>query len=314
MSDDLLTTLEREAAPITLTVTGAVAWFLEDARLRNLSPKTLRFYEQRLRPLVEAAGTRPITSLTTAQLKLILQHAAEAGGWSVTTYNHTVTALGVLCHVLVAEDLLPTTPMTGIPKRRGTVTLPEPLSDAEVSRMLAAVGDGFGGLRLRAQLLLFVDCGLRLSECAALQAADVDLNMGVVRVRVGKGRKERVVPFSLPVRRVLMKYLAVRAPRTHNTALWVTDGGEPLTPAGLVTALRRCASRAGVSGFHPHRLRHTFATAFLQAGGHAHHLQRLLGHTSPAMTARYVHLQDEDAFADHKIASPVLKLLGPRLK
>lgn len=324
MTTDLLAQLEATAArvpvttgrqhPSTLPVKTLVEWFYADCHARNLSTYTLRFYQQKLVFLVEAAGDRQIGELTTLQLKLIVEHFRKEREWNIGNTNHFIVSLKVFFNFLVAEEILDANPAKRIEKLKGDQRIPAPFTPEEVQALFEACGSGFAGARDRTMLALLFDTGMRLGEVMGLGVEDLDL--GLMQIRVfGKGRKERLLPFSPPVRRVLLKYITLREGfTTRESALWLNDEGIPLATWAFVSQFRRIAKRAKIVGAHIHKTRHTFAHIYLQQGGSPAMLQRLLGHTSPAMTARYSHAADLDARQDHQQASPLTHLFGPRWK
>lgn len=168
-------------------------------------------------------------------------------------------------------------------------------------------------LRDQAILRVLLDTGIRASELCALSLADLDLQAGTLRVR-GKSRlnsgqgKQRTVHIGTRTRRALWSYLAERKKDAHlssDSPLFATRAGDPIDRRTLRTHLHRLGRRAGVPGVYPHRLRHTFALAYLRNGGDIYTLQALLGHTSLEMVRRYLHLTQADAEAAHRRASPV---------
>ena len=298
--------------PAELPLRVVADWFFTDCKARNLQPKTVHFYQLKLSYLLEAAGDWKVKDITTAHLRLLVNHYHEKRKWSVGTTNHAITTWKVFFGFLEQEEYLRENPARRLEKMKGARYLPEPFSIGDLQRLLAATGTGLCGARDTVMYLLLLDTGIRLGELMGLCLDDVDMALGQIRV-FGKGRKERLVPFSPPVRRALMKYLALRETVTHGEdELWVSEGGLPFTKDGFNTQLRRVAKRAKVQHAHAHRFRHTMATMYLQQGGHSAHLQRLLGHTTPTMTNRYVHLADIDARDDHQTASPATHLLKPR--
>ncbi|MHB9133312.1 MAG: tyrosine-type recombinase/integrase [Armatimonadota bacterium] len=321
MLDDLLAGLEATTPEETPTSNPAhlplrvlADWFLADCTARNLQPRTVQFYRLKLLYLLTAAGDRAANDITTHQLRLLVQHYWSQGKWGVGNMNHTITTWKVFFNFLEQEGILTDNPSRRIEKLKGEQRIPEPYSEEEMRRFLAAVGTGFVGARDKAMLLVLLDTGIRAGEFLHLTTEDVDFTLCQLRV-FGKGRKERMVPFSPPVRRALLKYLAFRqALKPMVSALWLSDEGEPSTEWSLVGRLRQLAKKAGVSKAHMHRFRHTFASLYIANGGNPAHLQRLLGHTSAAMTQRYTHLSDCHTRDDFRAASPVTQLLGPRWK
>jgi site-specific recombinase XerD len=157
---------------------------------------------------------------------------------------------------------------------------------------------------------------MRLGEATGLVVGDAEEAMreGVLRVR-GKGSRERYLPVGRAARNVLRRYLQVHRPAGPSDALFVAGDGRPLVAEGLRQIIRRGARRAGVSGVHPHRLRHTFARKFLMNGGDAMTLQRILGHSTLEMVRRYVSLDVTDMQRRHAECSPADRFWlerGPR--
>ncbi len=307
---DSLMQTQDAALPANLPIRILADWFFSDCQARNLQPRTVDFYRHYLRYLTDAAGDRPPTAITTAQMKTLIAHYREQRGWSVGTANHAITTWKVFFHYLYQEEIIEHDPAKRLKKLKGAQRIPEPLTLEEIRTILADAGDGFVGVRNTAMILVLLDCGLRLSELLGLTLDDVDFSTCQFLV-FGKGRKERLVPFSGPVRRMLVRYLLHRQTRTHEKALWVDESGIPFTADGFRSFLARLEQRTGVR-VHAHKFRHTFASQYIADGGHPAYLQRLLGHTTPVMTNRYVHLMDTDARDDHRAASPVTNLLGPR--
>jgi integrase/recombinase XerD len=292
-----------------LTVRELIDIFYEDCAARNLQPRTIEFYRRNLDYLIQAAGDRMPASLTADQLQLLLTYYRQTRGWSVNTVNHAYASWHAFLNFAKAKRVLQVNPLEDVKKLRGPEYLPQPYSDEEIRRMLSIPDDTFDGRRNYAMLLVLADTGIRLGELMGLRLLDVSLKSRRLRV-FGKGRKERIVPFSVPVELALTEYQQLSDPIAQTDAFWITiDGGPQLAP-GFVTQFHRIARIAGVYKAHIHRFRHTFATLYLRNGGNPLHLQRLLGHTTATMTQRYTHLTDLDAIADHDKASPILCLLA----
>lgn len=292
-----------------MNVNQAITLFLSDAQYRNLSAKTLRFYQQQLGIFAGHFGTEVVDQVTVPQIKAMLVTERKQRDWTTGTVNHQITAIRRLYSFLVEEELLPHDPMHKLKKITAEQRLPEPFSEDELRRLLAAAAQGQHPVREQAVLLVLLDCGLRLGELHKLEVDDIDLPLMQIHVRLGKGRKGRIVPFSPPTRKALAKWIAVR-PGPEDGPLWTTNAGTPMEEWSIVSMVRRIAKRAKVEGCHLHRFRHSFAFTYLQQGGSIAHLQRLLGHSTPTMTQRYGHLADLDATEDHRRASPVVGLLG----
>lgn len=311
---DLLTTLiagKNDVSPAKLPLIVLANWFFADCAGKNLSAHTITFYHLKIDYLLNSVGERSPEEITTQHLKLLVEHFRTNRNWSVGMTNHVIVAWKVFFNFLEREEIITVNPAKKMKKLKGDQRLPDTYTPEQVKAMLEVAEPGFVGMRNQTMLLVLLDCGLRVSELLALQVDDVDFAQGQIHVRCGKGRKARIVPFSAPVRRFLLKYLAVRGVKTYEEALWVANDGVPLSISGFVSWLRRIAKLTGIH-VHPHAFRHTFASNYIANGGHPAYLQRLLGHTTSEMTNRYVHLVDADAKTDHHKASPATRMLGPR--
>jgi len=166
----------------------------------------------------------------------------------------------------------------------------------EASEAAAANGD-FIAVRDHAMLELFYSSGLRLSELAGANLADLDLLSNQIRVR-GKGRKERILPVGRRAEGALRRYLEVReslavGPRSDRRALFVNPKGGRLTPRSVQRRIHLLYRGAGIAGRRVHSLRHSFATHLMDAGADLRAVQELLGHASLGTTQVYTHTSVE---------------------
>jgi len=206
----------------------------------------------------------------------------------------------------VREEWLTANPMEKVEKVRVPRKVVETFTAAHIEAMLATCNPrSFNGARLRAIILALLDCGLRVSELCGLAMDDVSWDEGTLRV-MGKGAKERIVPFGEATRQALLSYVARRGTIPGQPALFVTCYGDAMNRHEAYRTLSECGKRAGVTGVRcsPHTLRHTFAVMYLRNGGDAFTLQNLLGHSDLAMTRRYCELSQTDALAKHRQCSP----------
>lgn len=281
-----------------------IASFLEYLELeRNLSPNTLRAYGGDLRRFVEFLAeyrdneTQPVAQIDTLAVRSFLA-SLHRDGLSRRSQGRALSAIKTLFRYACREGLIESNPASAIATPRTAKKLPRHLRPGEVENLIEAPGQAEGALAARdhAILELLYATGLRVSELVSLDWRDLDLASRVLRV-IGKGGKERMVPFGKAAAAALRKWLedweTVRA-------RYLSEDEEPVFlnyRGGRLSArsVRRVVDRwvgiaALASGVHPHTLRHSFATHMLESGADLRSIQELLGHSSLATTQKYTHL------------------------
>ena len=192
---------------------------------------------------------------------------------------------------LTEEDLLDADPLLRLNAPKGDMPVTPVLTDDELRALIkACTGKSLRDRRDEAIVRLLAETGLRSAELLALQTDEVDLSQGLAHVRRGKGGKGRLVPFGPQTARALDRYIRLRRnhPAAASKALWLgARTRQPLGPHGLRVALLERAEVAGIKGFHPHVLRHTFASRWQAARGSDAGLMAVGGWSDRTMLDRY---------------------------
>jgi integrase/recombinase XerC len=294
--------------------------FLQFLRLnRNASAHTVRAYEsdlsQFLKHVAEGAGIKR-ADLTAAHLDRMAIRGFLADlhkrGLSRASAARKLAAARTFLRYLRREGLTDDDSGTLVPTPKREVRMPAHLSEEEMARLLdAPEGDNPLGRRDRAILELFYASGLRLSELVGLGVDDVNVSAQMVRT-LGKGGKQRLVPFNKTTANALRAYLKDRAflvrtaPRRHGAEpLFVNYRGTRLTVRSVDRLVRRYALVSRVRpGISPHALRHSFATHLLQRGADLRSIQELLGHARLNTTQRYTHVNAQQLLDVYRKAHP----------
>jgi len=301
---------------------------------RNLSAHTVRAYDSDLTQFLAyaaaAAGCR-VRELSPGQLDRLALRGflgdLHKQGLSRATAARKLAAARTFLRYLRREEVIDDDPgaLVATPKR--DVRMPAHLSEDEMSALIDAPG-GTTALvtRDRAILELFYASGLRLSELAGLDVDDVNLGAKMVRL-LGKGGKERIVPFNASAARALREYLKARdaivygqdrpdredrrdrkSPSRPRDPLFVNYRGGRLTTRSVDRLVRRyVAASSARMGISPHALRHSFATHLLQRGADLRVIQELLGHARLSTTQRYTHVNAAQLLEVYRKSHPRAK-------
>lgn len=265
------------------------------ARERNASDHTRRAYQKDLEQFLQHAQAqlhrepRP-QDVDHLVIRSFLARLHERG-LKKSSAARKLAALRTFFRYLCREGMLERNPARALLSPRTERRIPPHLEEHEVAALLDVPGDGLGPARARAILEMFYATGIRCSELVGLNLEDVDLAARMVRV-LGKGRKERVVPYGQPAAAALRAYMAHREEaRPRSDALFVNKNGGRLSDRFvryIVSA--RLQQLAEVRRISPHGLRHSFATHLLERGADLRAIQELLGHASLSTTQRYTHV------------------------
>ncbi len=253
---------------------------IEDLTIRNYSPRTIDIYVDRLAKFAQYFGQSP-DQLGPAHIREFQVFLVQTKKASWSQYNQSVCALRFFYRVCLGKTWM----IEHIPFPKQPKQLPVVLSRQEVQRLFEALSN----VKHRTILMTLYATGLRIAEALALQIPDIDRERMLIRVRHGKGRKDRYVPLSATLLEQLRRYW-----RSYRPQYWLfpsTDPGRALTAGTVQKVCTQAARKAGLSKrVTPHTLRHSFATHHLEAGTNLKTIQVLLGHRHLNTTSLYLHV------------------------
>lgn len=263
----------------------------------GFAPATLAAYAADLRDLwvwMVDAGHRSWADLNLERIGDHLRHL-EAKGLETSSIARHVATLRVFCRFMESAGFLPVNPAEQLTQPAAWQRLPNVMGQEQVQQLLAAPqADDPLYLRDVAMLELLYAAGLRASEVANMQIGWLHTDLGVARV-LGKGNKERIVPVGRPALAAVARYREELRPRLvkpdkPTDRLLLSRSGSPITRVVVWQIIKRHAHRAGLTGIHPHLLRHSFATHLLAGGADLRVVQELLGHSNIRTTQIYTHV------------------------
>jgi len=264
---------------------------------KGLSEKTIESYTSDLSNYLAFLKQKRIKDIKQADTPIILKHLIalrDSGLGSKSCARHLITLRGFY-KFLAQEKILEFDPAKLIDLPKSGLKLPDVLSVSEVNLLLNIPDSNTPlGKRNSAMLELLYAAGLRVSELVNLKFLDVNLEACFVRV-LGKGSKERIVPFGLYAKNKVDDYINNSRPlllkNRISQYLFVARAGEPMTRQGFWKLLKQYVKQAGIKKkVTPHSLRHSFASHLLEGGADLRTVQVMLGHVDISSTQIYTHI------------------------
>jgi integrase/recombinase XerD len=259
--------------------------------------------------------TRPILESYQRWLWRCTKANGQRLGWS--TQRNRLSILKDFCRWLTRQNIILHNPASELELPRMEKRLPQAvLSLTEIEKLLAVpnVADSLG-IRDRAMLELFYSCGIRRMELCRLELADLNAERRTLQVRLGKGKKDRVVPVGERALQWLEFYLQVVRPRlcldTRTPALFLTGYGDAFNPDVVSRMVAGWIKQATGRVASCHLLRHTCATHMLENGADIRFIQQLLGHAKLDTTAIYTEVSIKQLQEVHARCHPSAKLKNP---
>lgn len=308
--------------PTTVVTSSLLAEFERYLRhQRGLSENTVRAYHGDVMHLAAHIALGSEGGMATIDESLRMARLSDLRGWLASMADDglsrtTLARRGAACRAFYtwAADTgaIESNPALRLASARPAVTVPTVISADDVLTLLETAEarcDDEEPIHLRdwAVAELLYATGMRVGELAGLDIRDVDLDERLVRV-LGKGAKERVVPFGRPAQRAVVEWLDRGRPAlvrgTTDAALFLGQRGRRVDQRQVRAAIHDLCDLAGIDDIAPHGLRHSAATHLLTGGSDLRSVQEVLGHASLTTTQRYTHVSAERLRATYQLAHP----------
>ncbi|UCE66258.1 MAG: tyrosine-type recombinase/integrase [Candidatus Zixiibacteriota bacterium] len=273
--------------------------FLQDCRFRGLSERTIEDYEYYLNRIFK----RFTSDFGKNDLKAFVLSEVQRG-LSPATANHYIRGVKAFFSYLVEEGLIDTNPFLKLSLVKEPQVHKPVLTPTQVGRLLAIIPEeGYFNVRDKTMIAILWDTAIRAKELFGLTLSGVDIANNTLKVN-GKGNKDRVVPFGRKTKKLIIKYLKIRRDN-GSPLLFCTDSGQRINHHNFQRTLYKFGKKVGLH-VHPHLIRHSAATFLAKAEMPATHLQLLLGHSSLAVTQRYINqiVNQEGLQISHRRLSP----------
>jgi len=261
---------------------------IRELQLHRKSPRTIEAYVAAVAQLAGHYGRSP-ERISREEVRRFLHHLITVRKLAFSSVNQKLAGIRFFYRHVLGHDEFD----LKVPAKRSR-RLPEPLGRREVARLIEATRN----VKHRVLLMTCYAAGLRVGELVRLKPADIHSERMLIRVREGKGRKDRDTLLSPRLLSELRAYWRAERPTT-----WLFSNRDRSGPLPVGTAQRvyyTAKQRAGIThGRGIHTLRHSFATHLLEAGVDLPSIQRLLGHTSLATTAKYLHVTSKHLVGTH---------------
>jgi len=283
------------------------ARFLAWKKAQGAAPRTLLGYNE----IITLFFRRFPTAWSATCRECIAQFLAQEG-ISATTHNMRLKTLKPFFDFAAREGSFTESPASEFRMRRGEAAriVDHPMSD--VKKILDFIGtDTFSSLRDTALAILSIDTGIRPSEALQLRPTEIDIHLrrAFIRAATSKTRTGRTVYFSEKTAAMIDRLIQVRPEEWDNEVpVFCTSYGNAWNTHAWTVQLRRYAQKAGLKRFSAYDLRHQHAIEYLRNGGDVFTLQKGMGHSTLAMTERYLAISNEDLKRAHEKASPVAAL------
>lgn len=295
-----------------MTIEEGISAFMLSRKAQGATRKTIQYYNWSLQLFEDFLISKKILELEGISPALLREYLVEAQQrvklTSVRTYYRAVKAF---FNFLTGEQYLSANPTTSVKMPKAEQKIPRTFNSKEVKTLLNAFDKtDFLGLRNFSIMATFFSTGLRRQELLELKVQDINFTVDLIRVRDGKGHKERLVPLGRSLRKILLAYLRQREDflqHRSNEYLWINSRGDNLRANGLHSVFEKLKGELnlGKERISSHSWRHTFAKNYLLNGGDIFSLQKVLGHSDLATTRLYLNLNESEVKLQHAKYNPL---------
>lgn len=264
---------------------------------KSLSLNSIEAYENDVRKLMDFANAenKQPEDIRLEDLRRFITTLREVG-LSATSQARILSGIRSFYNYLLLENEIKTDPTELLEMPRVGRKLPDTLSIAEISTIIAAIDRSLtDGERNKAILEVLYSCGLRVSELTDLRISNIYSRDGFIRI-VGKGNKERLVPIGKPALDQIERYKQQlrdhqEIKKGHEDFLFLNQRGSKISRVYIFTLIKSLCLKAGIrKTISPHTFRHSFATHLVENGADLRAVQEMLGHESITTTEIYTHL------------------------
>lgn len=278
-------------------------FFLREKRfVQNVSENTIEFYQYSYKVFKKHIGITSLAELNKIVLNSLVANMRESG-MSAGCADARIRGINPFLTWLYENDLISENLKIKKPKLEQKVM--KTFTESQMKAIITYKPKDKYELRLHTLLLLLLDTGIRINEALTITRNSIDFENLLITV-LGKGNKERIIPFSVELRKTLFKYI-----KSHNfDLLFPNKYGSKLLYDNLRREFKKLAEKLGIEGFDGsfHCFRRSFAKNFVRSGGNLFYLQKLLGHSSLVMCRRYVELETEDLQKEQQRTSLLSRL------
>ena len=307
--------VDEEGSALCAPLLSSVRDFLSFLSIeKGSSDLTVRSYAADLEDYVAFLDSEGVHAARDVTRDALASYVADLSGrgYAAASIERHVSALKGFHAFLVRDGLVASDPACALPLPGVPARLPDVLSIDQVNTLLdQEFREGPLGVRNACALELLYGCGLRASELSNLDAGDVFLDEGILRI-VGKGSRERIVPIGGSAARCLASYLEdarplLRSPRRLTPAVMLNACGGRLSRQSVHSIVREAGHVIGIKDLHPHTLRHSFATHLLEGGADLRAIQEMLGHSDISTTQISTHVDRTHVREEYLSAHPRAK-------